>query len=800
MASGLPKYAEQTYWEKRYQTDVDRPEGSTEWYMNWNVLKPHLFDGGLLGSAALQPPGQVLELGCGHASLVPGLAEAGFFAIAADFSPTAIRMASLSSRAGPMEFATLDVRTLPFRSGTFDAVIDKGCFDALKPEDSSKMLMEACRLLVASGLFLCVSNNETLVRSRARKMPGWYQALGTPARIPDVDDEIFLHCYVRIKEDASPEDLRQMFHEIVIFIAWARKASDIELHFSESEDRVIITPAGGSIRQGGQIHFHPISWILICELAKDQKSLFGVRNSARTLDNDKGSSRILATVNRMNSEQLKAASKKAEKVVSTELGAMKAAAKKPKAKAKKNSKSGSSSASRQIVAAKKTPPPPDLPITKLIVDAQNAGKQALQLPRGEMTQNHRLVVASSMLLEASAGSLLPPVLKVPGLVVTGENTTLTLRHVCLKFKGAFTGAETLVECRSGARVELIDCNLEGAGLKLCPDSSARLLRSRIHKSSSFGVFACDVRELLMEDCEVMQCEGEGVHSSSSKQLNISDSRMAQNTLSGILVDGKPGEASVKGCTLADNGHFGIWVDSGCTVSWERNSLAGNMLGEKGGRGSLDGDVSTYSVGDPCSVWCEEKAVWLPGTVSKVSAEAFVVTAELPTKLEVRPEATQQRMRKKGQALLEVKKLEIKAKADSIRLPSGGDEPPDWSKKLKTYKRRQNAFNLFLREGGRSAAAWKALDAKEKTRYQMRARKLDKEQEKLAREKPEKPSIQSNQLVKSIAKHKKGATSQGVEVVLPAKYEVAKSGSPRKPSSPPTFSVKQQKLTIAVREK
>ena len=42
--------------------------------------------------------------------------------------------------------------------------------------------------------------------------------------------------------------------------------------------------------------------------------------------------------------------------------------------------------------------------------------------------------------------------------------------------------------------------------------------------------------------------------------------------------------------------------------------------------------------------------------------------------------------RKGQALLEVKKLEIKAKADSIRLPSGGDEPPEWSKKLKTYKR------------------------------------------------------------------------------------------------------------------
>lgn len=31
------------------QTRLEFPhsvQGSTEWYMNWNVLKPHLFDGG----------------------------------------------------------------------------------------------------------------------------------------------------------------------------------------------------------------------------------------------------------------------------------------------------------------------------------------------------------------------------------------------------------------------------------------------------------------------------------------------------------------------------------------------------------------------------------------------------------------------------------------------------------------------------------------------------------------------------------------------------------------------------------
>eukprot|EP00438_Fugacium_kawagutii_P014894 Skav226514 [mRNA] locus=scaffold1773:80184:84249:- [translate_table: standard] len=320
---------------------------------------------------------------------------------------------------------------------------------------------------------------------------------------------------------------------------------------------------------------------------------------------------------------------------------MKAAAK-PKPKAKKSStksKSDKSGAREdQIVPrakkAAKIPPPPDLPITKLILDAKSSGKPAVQLPHGEMAQSQRLVVSSSILLEASAGSLLPPALQLPSIVVSGENTTLTLRHVCLKFKGEFTGSEHLVECRSGARVDLIDCRLEGAGLKVCPGARAHLVRSQIHKSSSYGITACDCEELILEGCEVLECEGEGVHSTSSKRLCISGSRMAQNTLSGIVVDGKPGETSIKGhrelgkesvrngCTLADNAQFGIWVDSGSSVAWERNSLAGNMLGDIGGRGKLDGDNTTYSVGDPCQVWCEEKlAVQI---LRKVAAEKPII--------------------------------------------------------------------------------------------------------------------------------------------------------------------------------
>lgn len=433
---------------------------------------------------------------------------------------------------------------------------------------------------------------------------------------------------------------------------------------------------------------------------------------------------------------------------------MKASVKKPKAKAKKNSKTAAAREG-QIVPRVKKPAIPELPITKLIADAQADGKQLVQLPKGELTQSNRVVVHSSILLEASPGSLLPPTLHVPGIVVTGE-ASLTLRHVCIKFKGGPPSGETLIEVRSGARLELIDCHLDGAGVKVCPDAFAHLTRTRVYKSSSCGISAFDSGELVLRECEIMDCEGEGVHSTSGKRLCISDSRMARNTLSGVLVDGKPGEAKLTGCTLCENGHFGIWVDSGCSVSWQRNALSGNMLGDTGGRGSLDGEVKTFKVGDACSVWCEDKAVWLPGIVSKVLDDSFIVSAELPDKLEVRMEAMQQRIRKKTKAAQKGRQIEIKARDDSIRLPSGGDEPPSWSKKLKTYKRRQNAFNLFLREGGRSTSAWKALDPNERTKYQMRARKLDKDKEKELT-KADKPQtiIQSNQLVKSIAKHKRG---------------------------------------------
>ena len=126
-AMSIPCYSKQEYWEQRYQTE---PGGGPEWYLGWPQLKRHLCDlEGILGHLALVPPARVLELGCGNFSLVPGLASSGFAAIGVDFSPTATADASraASGCGGCANFVTLDVRALPLRSGSIEAVVDKGC-------------------------------------------------------------------------------------------------------------------------------------------------------------------------------------------------------------------------------------------------------------------------------------------------------------------------------------------------------------------------------------------------------------------------------------------------------------------------------------------------------------------------------------------------------------------------------------------------------------------------------------------------------------------------------------------------
>ena len=61
-----------------------------------------------------------------------------------------------------MPYKQMDVRSLSYEDGTFDAVIDKGTFDSILCGDGSgpnadQMLSEVHRVLSPNGVYICVS-------------------------------------------------------------------------------------------------------------------------------------------------------------------------------------------------------------------------------------------------------------------------------------------------------------------------------------------------------------------------------------------------------------------------------------------------------------------------------------------------------------------------------------------------------------------------------------------------------------------------------------------------------------------
>lgn len=381
--------------------------------------------------------------------------------------------------------------------------------------------------------------------------------------------------------------------------------------------------------------------------------------------------------------------------------------------------------------------PTTLPFSQLLSEA--GSEQVLQLQRGAtpFADVKKVVVSSSLCVVAEPDSLLPPVLRLPGLVVEGEGTHLILKHLYLE---AISEAEPLLEVRAGASVELEDCRLEGGSIRLCSGASAKLVRSRVTGAHGAGITGTEFSKLMLVESKVSGCSGCGVHSTSGRRLRLLDSTVTDNELSGLLVDGRPCEdASCSGCTISRNGQFGVWADSNARIGWTKNSLVGNLLGEKGGRGVLEGwqQGITFSVGDDCLAWMEKKTAWVPGVVKSVEPAKLVVAAQVPSKAELgmplqssRSPPLRRARRKTQEAPREgVREVQLILSHGEVCLPRSGEcRAPSSSKKVGTFLRKSAAFELFLREGGNGKAAWEALEARDRSRFQARARKEQKEKQ------------------------------------------------------------------------
>lgn len=98
----------------------------------------------------------MLDVGCGAGSNLLYLARAGFEAHGVDLSPGAVRAA----RARAIDdHVSIDVRegdalNLPFADGSFDALVDNGCFHTLPFRRRRRYVLETRRVLRSNGRFV----------------------------------------------------------------------------------------------------------------------------------------------------------------------------------------------------------------------------------------------------------------------------------------------------------------------------------------------------------------------------------------------------------------------------------------------------------------------------------------------------------------------------------------------------------------------------------------------------------------------------------------------------------------------
>jgi SAM-dependent methyltransferase len=102
--------------------------------------------------------GRVLELGCGHGRNAVFLAEAGCTVDAVDFSAEAIGWATERAEAAgvAVSFQCCDIFEAQFDDGSYDLVVDSGCFHHLAPHRCQGYVELVGRALKPGGRFALV--------------------------------------------------------------------------------------------------------------------------------------------------------------------------------------------------------------------------------------------------------------------------------------------------------------------------------------------------------------------------------------------------------------------------------------------------------------------------------------------------------------------------------------------------------------------------------------------------------------------------------------------------------------------
>ena len=104
-------------------------------------------------------PGHALDIGCGTGTNLITMAQHGWQVTGVDFSSRAIRQAQRKAQAVDLQLQLIhdDVSSFDNITGTFDLVLDIGCFHSLSRKERARYASNLYRFVKPGGTFLLYS-------------------------------------------------------------------------------------------------------------------------------------------------------------------------------------------------------------------------------------------------------------------------------------------------------------------------------------------------------------------------------------------------------------------------------------------------------------------------------------------------------------------------------------------------------------------------------------------------------------------------------------------------------------------
>jgi SAM-dependent methyltransferase len=130
-------------------------------FFNWMYFRDPPWDTGisppeLIAFIKENPAGHALDLGCGTGTNVITLAKNGWQVTGVDFAPHGIKIARQKAKDAnvDVELMVADVTRLEKVTGTFNLILDIGCYHSLSTEGKAGYRKNLERLLAPGGTYL----------------------------------------------------------------------------------------------------------------------------------------------------------------------------------------------------------------------------------------------------------------------------------------------------------------------------------------------------------------------------------------------------------------------------------------------------------------------------------------------------------------------------------------------------------------------------------------------------------------------------------------------------------------------